>query len=125
MLQNWVFMYVSAFIGWWRPGGSTCLSAAAVAVRGRTGSAGAGATQPRRSRRGGAGEGGAGRARGDRRDFAKGLLEGTSRRDFSKGLCEGTFRKRKDFFFEANIMSGGLNVRRTNSKRAEGGMQRL
>ena len=32
-------MYVSALIAWWRPGGSTCLSAAAVAVRGRTGSA--------------------------------------------------------------------------------------
>eukprot|EP00964_Phaeocystis_antarctica_P044809 scaffold25766_cov58-Phaeocystis_antarctica.AAC.3 len=71
-----------ALIAWWRPGGSTCLSAAAVAVQGRTGSAGAGATQPRRSRRGGAGGGGAGRARGDRR--------GTLRRDFSKGLCAGT-----------------------------------
>ena len=75
-------MYVSALIAWWTLavfflyGGSTCLSAAAVAVRGRTGSAGAGATQPRRSRRGGAGEGGAGRARGDRRDFAKGLSKG-------------------------------------------------
>ena len=82
-------MYVSAWIAWCRPGGSTCLSAAAVAVRGRTGSAGAGATQPRRSRRGGAGGGGAGRARGDRRDFAKGLFEGTFRRDFAKGLSKG------------------------------------
>ena len=35
---NGGFMYVSAWIAWWRPGGSTCLSAAAVAVRGRTGS---------------------------------------------------------------------------------------
>ena len=53
---------------------------------------GAGATQPRRSRRGGrggAGGGGARRARGDRRDFAKGLFEGTFRRDFAKGLSKG------------------------------------
>ena len=88
-------MYVNAIFGGWRPGGATCVSAAAVAVRGQTGSAGAGATQPRRSRRGGrggAGGGGARRARGDRRDFAKGLFEGTFRRDFSKGLCEGTFK---------------------------------
>ena len=83
-VQNWVFMYVSALIAWWRPGGSTCLSAAAVAVRGRTGSVGACATQPRRSRRGGAGGGSAGRARGDRRGFAKGLFEGTFRRDFQR-----------------------------------------
>ena len=92
------YVYGNAIFGGWRPGGATCVSAAAVAVRGRTGSAGAGATQPRRSRRGGrggAGGGGARRARGDRRDFAKGLLEGTFRgtlrRDFSKGLFEGTF----------------------------------
>ena len=37
-------MYVNAMFGWWRQGGATCLSAAAVAVRGRTGSSGAGAT---------------------------------------------------------------------------------
>ena len=83
-VQNWVFMYVSALIAWWRPGGSTCLSAAAVAVRGRTGSVGACATQPRRSRRGGAGGGGAACAR-----RPKGLCEGTFRRDFSKGLSKG------------------------------------
>ena len=33
-------MYVNAIFGGWRPGGATCVSAAAVAVRGRTGSAG-------------------------------------------------------------------------------------
>ena len=60
------------------------VSAAAVAVRGRTGSAGAGATQPRRSRRGGAGGGGAGGVRA--------ATEGTLQKDFSKGLCEGTLR---------------------------------
>ena len=78
-VQNRCFMYVNAIFGGWRPGGATCVSAAAVAVRGRTGSAGAGATQPRRSRRGGrggAGGGGARRARGDRRDFSKGLSKG-------------------------------------------------
>ena len=94
--EVWGVMYVNAIFGGWRPGGATCVSAAAVAVRGQTGSAGAGATQPRRSRRGGrggAGGGGARRARGDRRDFAKGLFEGTFRRDFSKGLCEGTLRR--------------------------------
>eukprot|EP00964_Phaeocystis_antarctica_P096805 scaffold63052_cov66-Phaeocystis_antarctica.AAC.1 len=69
-------MYVSACIAWWRPGGSTCLSAAAVAMRGRTGSTDTGATQPRRSRRGGAGGGGAACAR-----RPKGLFEGTLRRD--------------------------------------------
>ena len=50
----------------------------------------------RRARwRGGRGwAGGARRARGDRRDFAKGLFEGTLRRDFSKGLSKGLL---KDF----------------------------
>ena len=67
----------------------------APAVRGRTGAAGACATQPRRSRRGGAGGGGAERARGHRRDFAK-------------GLCEGTFRR--DFFVKGLLISQGLNI---------------
>ena len=68
----------------------------AAAVRGRTGAAGACATQPRRSRRGGAGGGGAERARGHRRDFAKGLCEGTFRRDklrLFERTFEGTFRR--------------------------------
>jgi len=68
----------------------------AAAVRGRTGAAGACATQPRRSQRGGAGGGGAERARGHRRDFAKGLCEGTFRRDklgLFEGTFEGTFRR--------------------------------
>jgi hypothetical protein len=86
-------MYVNALFGWWRPGGSMC--DLAPAVRGRTGAAGACATQPRRSRRGGAGGGGAERARGHRRDFAK-------------GLCEGTFRR--DFFVKGLLISQGLNI---------------
>ena len=76
----------------------------AAAVRGRTGAAGAWATQPRRSRRGGAGGGGAERARGHqttkgtlRRDFAKGLCEGTSL-DFSKGLSKGLFSQGLNIF---------------------------
>ena len=95
-------MYVNALFGWWRPGGSMC--DLAPAVRGRTGAAGACATQPRRSRRGGAGGGGAERARGHqttkgtlRRDFAKGLCEGTSL-DFSKGLSKGLFSQGLNIF---------------------------
>ena len=107
-VQNRCFMYVNAIFGGWRPGGATCVSAAAVAVRGRTGSAGAGATQPRRSRRGGrggAGGGGARRARGDQRDFAKGLFEGTLRRDCSKGLFEGTFEGTFEGFQHLHLVS--------------------
>ena len=92
-VQNRCFMYVNAIFGGWRPGGATCVSAAAVAVRGRTGSAGAGATS--HAARGAEGAV-ARRARLGRRREAcarrpKGLCEGTFRRDFAKGLFEGTF----------------------------------
>ena len=80
LLQNWVFMYVSALIAWWRPGGSTCLSAAAVAVRGRTGSAGANTTS--HAARGAVAQAGA--ARG-----VRAATEGTFRRDFAKGVSKG------------------------------------
>ena len=108
-IGNRVFMYVSAIFGVCRPGGATCVSAAAVAVRGRTGSAGAGATShaargaegavARRARLGRRREACARRPKGlcegtFRRDFAKGLFEGTLRRDFSKGLSKGLL---KDF----------------------------
>ena len=85
-------MYVNALFGCWSPGGSTCDSAPrsrarADGVGGRVRHPG-----PRRSRRGGAGGGGAERARGHRRDFEKGLCEGTFRGD-KLGLFEGTFEE--------------------------------
>jgi hypothetical protein len=94
-------MYVNALFGCWSPGGSTCdLAPRSGRARADGGGGRVRHPGPRRSRRGGAGGGGAERysgalaerARGHRRDFAKGLCEGTFRRD-KLGLFEGTFEE--------------------------------
>ena len=95
-------LYVNALFGWWRPGGSTCDSAPR-SCRARADGGGGRVRHPatplaaRAVARAVAAWSVRAATEGNlRRDFAKGLFEGTSL-DFSKGLSKGLFAGSEHF----------------------------